>query len=503
MKSAVIKSTTFRRKAMVMALSSAMTIMTSGCVENVKKTWDDHGGKITGGLAGAVIGAVACNGEAACIVAGAAAGVGLGELWDKRQQELKEIAEKESINIDTKQVETFNEEGQSGLEVAVNNSEMFTLGSPNLTPKAAKEFGLLADVYRDTPQQILVIGHTDASGSDELNLRLSEKRAKTVANLLAVNGIPKDKIYYQGAGESQPVASNDTSEGRASNRRVEIIEVNSLESIAAYSLQRKSDSRFINNSNKTSAEKKEITERMTQSASSETLISQDSEPAVNISEVEVEQQIIAESPEPVELKAEIDFQGQPAKLQSSALVAVGDHKENSFSLMSSANASEHVSPCFMSSPRVIGSLNSLGTEQALDPEQVLKFNDIKQSEYWPGANGSVWLDNVSGNLVALNGLRILRKSGSALGQPETLIYENYAGGNKTISYRMPTHIETYEGSEGLLIRGYFKAAGPLQCVDFVMANRSETDTKAGMLYYETSQGLYEKSVNLHRIKTGS
>jgi outer membrane protein OmpA-like peptidoglycan-associated protein len=67
-----------------------------------------------------------------------------------------------------------------------------------------------------------VHGHTDSVGSDAYNMGLSERRARTVADQLIAQGVAAEKVSIEGFGESKPVASNDTEEGRASNRRVEI-----------------------------------------------------------------------------------------------------------------------------------------------------------------------------------------------------------------------------------------------------------------------------------------
>ena len=70
---------------------------------------------------------------------------------------------------------------------------------------------------------IVIEGHSDAAGGESYNQMLSVKRAQAVANVLAERGIPPSRIHVVGHDESQPIASNDTSEGRAQNRRVELI----------------------------------------------------------------------------------------------------------------------------------------------------------------------------------------------------------------------------------------------------------------------------------------
>ncbi|MFN7014845.1 MAG: OmpA family protein, partial [Bacteroidia bacterium] len=69
--------------------------------------------------------------------------------------------------------------------------------------------------------KIEISGHTDNVSSDEFNLRLSENRAKAVVEFLVQNGIAKERLTYKGYGKSQPIATNDTEEGRQENRRVE------------------------------------------------------------------------------------------------------------------------------------------------------------------------------------------------------------------------------------------------------------------------------------------
>ena len=73
----------------------------------------------------------------------------------------------------------------------------------------------------------MVSGHTDNLGSEELNMTLSQARAQTVANFITQVGlIPKDRVNSSGFGKNKPVASNETVEGRAENRRVEILIIN-------------------------------------------------------------------------------------------------------------------------------------------------------------------------------------------------------------------------------------------------------------------------------------
>jgi hypothetical protein len=121
----------------------------------------------------------------------------------------------------------------------------FEVGSDQLTPKAQGYFDAIAEQYahnvilesekdkakRDAAlklysqsRHLLLVGHTDDTGSSQLNADLSERRARAVADYLKRKGVPESNIYFQGAGEVYPLADNRTEEGRAANRRVEIVE---------------------------------------------------------------------------------------------------------------------------------------------------------------------------------------------------------------------------------------------------------------------------------------
>jgi len=82
--------------------------------------------------------------------------------------------------------------------------------------------GLVADLSKLNVETVIAVGHTDATGSDAYNQRLSERRVQAVKAYLVSQGVPADRILTEGKGEAQPTASNATREGRAQNRRVEI-----------------------------------------------------------------------------------------------------------------------------------------------------------------------------------------------------------------------------------------------------------------------------------------
>ena len=101
---------------------------------------------------------------------------------------------------------------------------LFSTGRADLTPGAYERMDRLAQFLQAHPARTVRIeGHTDNTGSDATNLRLSEARAQAVRDALSARGVSPSRIVTQGMGEAQPVASNSNDAGRQQNRRVEII----------------------------------------------------------------------------------------------------------------------------------------------------------------------------------------------------------------------------------------------------------------------------------------
>lgn len=99
----------------------------------------------------------------------------------------------------------------------------FDFDKANIRSDAAGILREAATILKDNPKvQVSVEGHTDATGSDEYNLKLSLRRATAVKQFLVKEGVPDSRLSVRGFGETQPVASNDTEDGRAQNRRVEL-----------------------------------------------------------------------------------------------------------------------------------------------------------------------------------------------------------------------------------------------------------------------------------------
>jgi outer membrane protein OmpA-like peptidoglycan-associated protein len=108
--------------------------------------------------------------------------------------------------------------------VVVLQDVLFDVGKSDLKPGAKSRLEKLGSVLQNHPERKLLIeGYTDATGSDDLNQALSDKRAQSVKEALVALGIAADRIDAKGYGEAKPVASNDNAAGRQQNRRVEVV----------------------------------------------------------------------------------------------------------------------------------------------------------------------------------------------------------------------------------------------------------------------------------------
>ena len=165
---------------------------------------------ITGDAQGAAIGA------AVVIAFGGGAGAAIGSAMDKKADEL--------AALEDAKVETITDKnGLTAIKVTFNSGLLFAVNKADLSADAKSELTQFASQMSDLPDtDITIYGHTDNTGSASVNERLSLKRAKAVADFLMKNGISKDRIVYEGHSYNEPIASNDTPEGQAQNRRVEI-----------------------------------------------------------------------------------------------------------------------------------------------------------------------------------------------------------------------------------------------------------------------------------------
>ena len=185
-------------------------------------TWEGMGnrergaviGAGAGGVAGGVIGNQVGNTAAGAIIGaaiGGAAGAIIGHQMDQQAEELDDIA-----GADVQRV-------GEGIVVTFDSGILFDYDSDALKSNARSNLSeLAASLQRHPDVDVMIVGHADATGSDEYNMNLSYRRAQSAAQYLQQQGVAASRIETAGRGETEPIASNDTDAGRAENRRVEI-----------------------------------------------------------------------------------------------------------------------------------------------------------------------------------------------------------------------------------------------------------------------------------------
>ena len=208
------------RKHLVLAAAAA-ALLISGCAnmdmtDTQRRTATGAG---IGALAGAVIGS-ATGGHAGT---GAVVGAGVGALgtyiWsqnmERQKREMEQATQGTGIGV------TQTADNQLKLDIPSDIS--FALGRSDIQGNFAPVLDRFAEGLRNNPNtDVRIIGHTDNTGSDAVNNPLSLDRAASTRNYLTGRGIDGRRISIEGMGERQPIATNDTAQGRSRNRRVEI-----------------------------------------------------------------------------------------------------------------------------------------------------------------------------------------------------------------------------------------------------------------------------------------
>jgi len=184
-----------QRSTLILTLLCVM--FATGCASN-----DPNRRAKTGAGIGAVVGGVlgnqsdSRNGKYVGAFVGALTGAAIGNYMDTQQRQLRiDIRSEASFDINSASI-------QSGFQ-----------NSLKTVAEAIGEYDQTA---------VHIIGHTDSTGTESYNQRLSELRATSVTRFLSRNGVKRSRMLFSGRGETQPIASNENSSGRSKNRRVEI-----------------------------------------------------------------------------------------------------------------------------------------------------------------------------------------------------------------------------------------------------------------------------------------
>lgn len=556
------------------------------CSHNARNT-----GIVVGGVIGAVLGNQAQHSDKARLtglVIGGLVGGLIGNDMDQRRCELFKIAKQHNLDIqfedikatqiertpDNQPVTSQNKAGATaqaiGLKVSLkDDGRQFESGSDRLVPEARVYFQQIADQYVANLQvqkleervamqeqgqqrgggkapvisqadkeklrqhynnlQIVLTGHTDDTGSSELNAKLAERRAKVVATLFTSRGVHEENLYFQGAGETQPVADNRTAEGRAKNRRVEIVEIDSKEKLVEYLRSRKPNIEYYR------PRQEEVQIAQNEPAVESTVAFDEIAPAaskasgkathkkVNLKQSkqkstkkDVANSDLAhvkdvgersdgiDSTRKVKISqaknrfVEIDFGGIPATKNSGDEVAASfgelvekqpdlSTKLSSFFVKEAQASTEKIYAvsCLKDSPRYSGEVVSLKTGKAVE---------YRTSEYRPGLYQTSWVSVVNGNYVGLTPVGVLSDSTKSVTMPDMLVYIGKdQPGNVKADFKSSTMTQAYHGTGGVLYRFYpasKDAQSSVVCGDIVFPNKAPFEGRSGRIYYRKDGVIY-------------
>jgi outer membrane protein OmpA-like peptidoglycan-associated protein len=207
------------KRIVTMALMCGVGL--TGCADMNQSQKTTAQGAGIGAAAGALIGAIAGGGKGAAIgaAAGAATGAAGGYFWndhlEKQKQQMQQATAGTGVQV--------SQTADNRLKINVPSDAGFATGSAQLNAKLHPALDQLASGLQQNPTEtVQVVGYTDNTGSDSVNNPLSQDRAQSVQSYLVSRGVQPQRISTQGLGAQYPVAPNETAEGRAQNRRVEI-----------------------------------------------------------------------------------------------------------------------------------------------------------------------------------------------------------------------------------------------------------------------------------------
>ncbi|MEM8770244.1 MAG: OmpA family protein [Pseudomonadota bacterium] len=211
------------RKALILGAVAAIIV---GCSTNPytgerrasRTATSGAGGAAAGAAAGAIVGAIAGSpGKGAAIGAGigAATGVGIGVYQDRQQAKLRERLLNSGVQV---------QRDGDNLILLMPSDITFDVNQSAIKPNFYDTLNSVAIVLDEFDKTtVTVYGHADSTGPEDYNQQLSQRRALSVSNYLAAQGVSPGRLQAVGFGESRPIADNATESGRRLNRRVEVV----------------------------------------------------------------------------------------------------------------------------------------------------------------------------------------------------------------------------------------------------------------------------------------
>ncbi len=473
---------------------------------------------VVGGVLGAVAGAVVTSQltkstDARVLggVAGGGIGAAIGYNMDQRRCALFSIAKQHNAEMNVASVivpkgdlpeagavaattaspasatpfTAGNDTASAGLSVTLrDNGKQFGTGSDKLTPDADSLFREVADQYSYPKQQarltatssdddkaaievlktkrILLVGHTDDSGGTTDNANLSERRAAAVARVFQAEGVPATNLYYQGAGETLPVADNHTEAGRAANRRVEIVDLTDDVAFHKFLATRRQALQYYRPSD------------------------------VVVADVPAVAPVLATKGKKVP-KANtgfVDFGGVPA----ATLASSPDFAAGTVGTPGSGPGADRpiVPTCNADRPRLANGVKSFATQK-----------DLPLSDYVPGLYNTSWSDTVNGNLIGLTNVDVPRDGGVTPGKPTLFIWKNYNAKKKMppADFQASPDVNVYRGSHAILYRVF--VGGPMKCMDVWFPYTDTGESRNSSLFYDRQSALFVSSFELKSLSSGA
>ena len=191
----------------------------AGCANMSERERGTAVGGGVGAAAGAVIGSATGGRAGVGAVVGGAVGAIAGNLWSKRMEDRRVSMEQATrgTNVEVSRTE------DNQLKLNIPNDISFDTGSAAIKPQLRAVLDPFANSLRDdSSTRLMIVGHTDSTGSASVNNPLSIERAQSVRDYLVTRGVAGSRVDTAGRGDREPVAENATDIGRAKNRRVEI-----------------------------------------------------------------------------------------------------------------------------------------------------------------------------------------------------------------------------------------------------------------------------------------
>ncbi len=480
-------------------------------------------GVVTGAVVGAFIGhRVDKNGKGTLLGAAVGATVGglIGHTLDERRCALYRIAEQDHLKLASATITPAKlgiaGKHTLGLDVQIQDQGViFEPRSAHLVPGARGYLVQIAAQYTpgelvaalgpNPPAQalaatehrkVLIVAHAAQSSDPLWAERLSEARARVVAAIFAARGVPRDDIYFQGAGDALPIGNNATARGRQENRRVQIVDVASTSQLRRYlGLRRTNPADFTGVAyhpvppatavtaaqppraapqasflDRMAARAKRLAWKVRHRAPPPTAVAAAAPPLV--------------APHPAGLPpGAYDFGGTPLQRAQSPIDLGTLRSHSMFSFIRAAHAGDEsmlIGACTTDHPHLASAVRNLSSGRVLPIRDDL-----------PGFYGAPWLSEPHGNLVAILDAYVPRSSGLPVPDPRIDIYRDYARFHE----RQPTYsrlapVNVYRGPRGTLYRVF--VGGPMQCVDLFVPTHAGQG-QARIYYPQFGQGYLAKA----------